>query len=373
MIKFTRATLRIIEMPLVTPFESASDLITNQHILLLELTDADGRCVFSECVAKQRPNYTPETVDTALIVLKKHMLPLVIGQSFQHPSDLAAVIQRHVRGHWMAMASIDMAAWALYAEIKGLSLSQAIGGVNTDIACGIVLGIQSSPEALVDVVQKEFQAGYKKIKCKIKPGKDLDYVAKVREVCGSELPLMVDANNAYTLDDLTGLKAMDEFNLMMIEQPLAWDDIVMHAKLQSKLTTPVCLDESIFHAEHAQAAIDIGATKIINIKPGRVGGLTEAIKIHHLCANHQVPVWCGGMLETGIGRAYNVALASMENFTIPGDISPSHRYWHEDIVFPEWRMNSDGRMQVPTQPGLGVDVDIDRIDSLCVHKEVIQA
>lgn len=369
MIKFTRATFRIIEMPLVTPFESASDCMNNQQILLLELTDADGRCVFSECVAKQRPNYTPETVDTALIVLKKHVLPLVLGQSFAHPSDVVALIQRHVRGNWMAIACVDMAAWALHAQIKRMPLSHVIGGEKPHIACGIALGIQPSPEALVAMIQQECQAGYKKIKCKIKPGKDLDYMAKVREICGPEVPLMVDANNAYTLDDLSVLQAMDELNLMMMEQPLAWDDIVMHAKLQSKLITPVCLDESVFHVGHAKTAIEIGASKIINIKPGRVGGFTEAIKIHNFCTKHQVPVWCGGMLETGIGRAYNVALASMKNFTIPGDISPSRRYWNKDIVFPEWKMDANGLMQVPTQPGLGVEVDIDRIESLCIHKE----
>ena len=373
MIKFKTVIFRIIEMPLVTPFETSSARIDNKSLLLLEFIDHEGTRIFSECVAKQIPNYTPETVDTALIVLKKHILPLILGHSFQHPSDLVEKIQSHVRGNLMAIASVDMAAWALHATHLGVSLSHAIGGVKPSIECGISLGIQSSPDALAQLVQEEASAGYKKIKCKIKPGKDIAFIEKVREVCGNEIPLMVDANNAYQLSDINDLKAMDEMGLVMMEQPLAWDDIAMHAQLQPQLKTPVCLDESIFHAEHARVAIELGATKIINIKPGRVGGFTESLKIHDICEKNNIPVWCGGMLETGIGRAYNVALASKSNFKIPGDTSPSRRYWSQDIVSPEWEMSSDGLMQVPTKPGLGVDIDHDRIESLCVHKEVMDA
>ncbi len=369
MIKFTHATFRIIEMPLVSPFETSSARIDNKQLLLLELNDADGRSVYSECVAKQIPNYTPETVDTAFIVLKKHVLPLILGHTFEHPSDLVEKIQTHIRGNWMAIASVDMAAWALHAEKTNQSLSQALGGTKAAIECGISLGIQASPEALAEVVKKEFSAGYKKIKCKIKPGKDVAYIAKVREVCGEAVPLMVDANNAYSLADVSALKALDEMNLMMIEQPLAWDDIAMHANLQKELKTPICLDESIFHAEHATAAMSLGAAKIINIKPGRVGGLSESIKIHDVCDAHGIPVWCGGMLETGIGRAYNVALASKSNFTIPGDTSPSCRYWAADIVSPEWVMTPDGMMNVPTGIGLGVAIDHDKINHATIFKE----
>ncbi|MGC6366564.1 MAG: o-succinylbenzoate synthase [Candidatus Marinamargulisbacteria bacterium] len=373
MIKFNQVTFRIIELPLVTPFETSSARIDNKRLLLLEFIDQNGTQIFSECVAKQIPNYTPETVDTAHVVLKKHILPLVLGQSFDHPTHVVEKIQAHVRGNLMAVASVDMAAWALHATQLGVSLSQAIGGTKSAIECGISLGIQSSPEALASLVQEEAALGYKKIKCKIKPGKDIAFVEKVREVCGDGIPLMVDANNAYHLSDIDALKAMDTMGLVMMEQPLAWDDIAMHAKLQPQLNTPVCLDESIFHAEHARVAIDLGATQIINIKPGRVGGITESIKIHDVCQANNIPVWCGGMLETGIGRAYNVALASKANFTIPGDTSPSHRYWAQDIVTPEWTMSNDGMMQVPTGPGLGVDIDVDRIESLTIEKETVTA
>ena len=371
MIEFKRVVCRIIEMPLVKAFETSSDQINQKSLLLLEFMDKSGLSVFSECVARQMPNYTPETLDTAYMVLKKHILPFVLGQSFDHPSHMVDTIRRHIRGHWMAVASVDMAAWAMHAMKQGISLSQAIGGIKSSIDCGISIGIESSPDALVDVVQKEMAEGYKKIKCKIKPGKDVQFMARVRDICGPDVPLMVDANSAYTLNDLDDLKALDDLGLLMMEQPLAWDDMVMHAHLQRKLRTPLCLDESICHAEHAQAAIELGAAKIINIKPGRVGGFTEAINIHDVCQRANIPVWCGGMLESGIGRAYNVALASKLNFTIPGDISPSHRYWFEDIVFPEWDMSKDGQMAVPTSPGLGVEVNKDRIASLCIHEETI--
>jgi len=372
MIHIKKVVMRIVRMELVTPFETSSARITHKDILLMEWHDASGIRVMSECVAKHIPNYTPETVDTAFVVLKKHILPLIMHQDFDTPQSLTNTIQRHVRGNLMAVASADMAAWAIMAEQQGISLSKAIGGVKQRIACGIALGIQASPQALAEVVAKEMAEGYHKIKLKIKPGQDINYVQCVRDTLGNDVPLMVDANNAYTLNDIPILKELDSMQLMMIEQPLAWDDIIDHAQLQAQMQTPICLDESIFHVRHAEQAMDLKSTQIINIKPGRVGGYTESLKIHDACHAQGVPVWCGGMLETGIGRAYNVALASKENFTLPGDVSPSKRYWAQDIVSPEWTMAADGFMAVPThKPGLGVDICYDAIEACTQHKEEI--
>lgn len=371
MITIEKVTLRIIEMPLVTPFETASARIDKKALLLLEATDKDGVTAFSECVAKQIPNYSPETVDTALIMLKKHILPLVLHQSFESPEAMMDTLSSHIRGNLMAIATVDMVAWAITAIKNQQSLSQCIGGTKDRVDCGVSIGIQHSPQELVDVIKKEQAEGYQKIKCKIKPGKDVDYLTHVRSELGDSVPLMADANNAYTLDDFSVLQQLDTLGLMMIEQPLAWDDIAMHAHLQPKMKTPICLDESIFHVNHAKLAIELGATQIINIKPGRVGGFTESIRIHDHCAKHNIPVWCGGMLETGIGRAYNIALASMPNFKLPGDTSPSKRYWHQDIVSPEWVMDANGQIAVPTGVGLGVDIDIDRIESFTIHCETI--
>jgi O-succinylbenzoate synthase len=239
---------------------------------------------------------------------------------------------------------------------------------------GISIGIQESPQALVEKVKISLAQGYRKVKMKIEPGRDLEYVRCVREAVGSNPHLMVDANNAYSEADFETLCHLDEFDLMMIEQPLECDDLVRHAKLQRMLKTPICLDESITSLERAEDMIELGSGRIINIKPGRVGGFASSIAIHDLCASHGIPVWCGGMLESGVGRAHNVALASLRNFTLPGDISPSSRYWEKDIVLPEWTMSADGRMVVPTQlPGIGVTVDADRVDNLCVRSDVLKS
>ena len=270
----------------------------------------------------------------------------------------------------MAKAAVEMALWALDAEHRGLPLATRLGGTRPCIEVGISLGIQSTPAALAERAGGALTAGYRKVKMKIEPGADVAYIRAAREALGPEAPLMADANNAYSLADADRLVELDQFGLMMIEQPLAWDDLHRHAQLQRRLRTPLCLDESITSLDRAEDMLALGSGRVINIKPGRVGGFGPSIAIHDLCARSGIPVWCGGMLESGVGRAYNVALASLPNFVKPGDISPSARYWTEDIVSPEWTMSSDGLMAVPRdQPGIGVAVDRERISELTVREE----
>jgi O-succinylbenzoate synthase len=272
----------------------------------------------------------------------------------------------------MARAALEMGAWALAAEQEGIPLAKKLGGTRERIATGISLGIQDSPAAIVKRAQAAYAQGYRKIKLKIQPGQDVEYVRAVREALGSAVHLMADANSAYTLADADHLAQLDEFGLIMIEQPLGRDDVVRHATLQRRLRTPICLDESITDLDRAEDMIALGAGRIINIKPGRVGGFTTAKAIHDLAQSHGIPVWCGGMLESGVGRAYNVALASLPNFSLPGDLSPSARYWERDVVTPEWTMDREGMVRVPLdRRGIGVTVDVDRIDDLTVKHEVL--
>jgi o-succinylbenzoate synthase len=369
-LRLERLTLREIQLPLKEPFRISSGTQTTRRILLLELEDADGATAWSECVAPELPNYTAETIDTAWIAIRDWVAPRVLGRSFVEPSEVFPVLQRDFRGHLMAKAAVEMGLWALDAERLGVSLAQRIGGTRTDVEVGISLGIQSTPSALVERAGRAVVAGYRKVKIKIEPGADVVYLRAVREALGPTAPLMADANNAYTLADSELLRELDEFGLMMIEQPLAWDDLTRHAQLQRRLNTPLCLDESITSLERAEDMVELGSGRVINIKPGRVGGFGQSLAIHDFCAAHGVPVWCGGMLESGVGRAYNVALASLPNFVKPGDISPSARYWAEDVVSPEWVMTDDGLMAVPLdRAGIGVTVDRERIERLSVREE----
>lgn len=372
MITLSRIRLREIRLPLREPFQISSGVVTDRRILLLELTDVDGTTTWSECVAGETPNYSPETIDTNWIAIKEWVAPRVLGKSFAQPGDVHDVLDKDFRGHNMAKAGVEMGIWALAAEQAKLPLSRMIGGTRTTIATGISLGIQKSPAALVDKARAAIGEGYRKVKIKIKPGSDVEFVRAAREELGPDAPLMADANNAYTLDDVDRLAALDELNLMMIEQPLAWDDIVRHAELQKRLKTPVCLDESITSLDRAIDMHTLSAGRIINIKPGRVGGFGPSIAIHDFCEQHGIPVWCGGMLESGVGRAYNVALASLPNFTKPGDVSPSARYWERDVVTPEWTMDSTGMVAVPLdKPGIGVEVDVGRVDDITVRSETV--
>ena len=372
MIRLEEITLHEIRLPLKEPFRISSGLVTERRIMLLHLRDADGTEVWSECVAGETPNYTAETIDTAWYSICEYVAPRVLGIPFAQPADVHPALEHNFRGHNMAKAAIEMGSWALCAQRDGISLSRLLGGTRAGIETGISIGIQSSPAALVERAGRAIGEGYHKIKLKIEPGHDVEFVGAVRRAF-PDAPLMADANNAFTLRDTDRLRELDAFNLIMIEQPLAFDDIIRHAQLQRVLKTPICLDESITSVEKAEDMISVGAGRIINIKPGRVGGFAQSRAIHDLCVDNGSPVWCGGMLESGVGRAYNVALASLPGFSIPGDRSPSARDWTEDVVTPEWTM-TDGIVQVPKdKPGIGVDVNVARIDGLTVRKQVLRS
>jgi O-succinylbenzoate synthase len=373
MIRLEEITLHEIRLPLKEPFRISSGLVTERRILLLRLREADGTEVWSECVAGESPNYTAETIDTAWYSICEYVAPRVLGIPFAQPADVHPALEHNFRGHNMAKAAIEMGSWALRAQRDGTSLSRLLGGTRAGIETGISIGIQSSPAALVERAGRAIAEGYHKIKLKIEPGHDVEFVGAVRRAY-PDAPLMADANNAFTLRDTDRLQQLDAFNLIMIEQPLAFDDIIRHAQLQRVLKTPICLDESITSVEKAEDMISLGAGRIINIKPGRVGGFAQSRAIHDLCVDNGVPVWCGGMLESGVGRAYNVALASLPGFSIPGDLSPSARYWAQDVVTPEWTMSKDGIVRVPSdKAGIGVDVDVARVDDLTVRTQVLRA
>ena len=360
--------LREIQLPLREPFRISSGTQRSRRILLLELEDADGAVAWSECVAPEEPNYTGETIDTAWLALTHWVAPRVLGRPFAQPAEVFPVLQHNFRGHLMAKAAVEMGMWALDAERQGVSLAARLGGTRRSVEVGISLGIQPTPAALVERASRALQEGYRKVKLKIEPGTDVEFVRAVRVALGPAAPLMADANNAYTPAETDRLLELDELGLMMIEQPLAWDDLRRHAELQRRLRTPLCLDESITSLERAEEMVELGSGRIVNIKPGRVGGLGPSLAIHDFCAARGIPVWCGGMLETGIGRGYNVALASLPNFVKPGDISPSARYWARDVVTPEWTMH-DGLMDVPAGPGIGVAPDRELIARLTVREE----
>ncbi len=373
MLRLDRIELREIRLPLREPFRISSGVLTARRITLLELVDADGVVAWSECVAEELPNYSPDTLETSWLAIREWLAPRVLGRTFATPEDVWPVLDEDIRGHRMAKAAIEMGFWALAAERAAVPLAMLLGGTRDRIEVGISLGIQATPAALVERAAHALGDGYRKIKLKIKPGADVAYIAAVREALGPAAPLMADANNAYTLADADHLARLDAFDLVMIEQPLEHEDLVRHAELQRRLRTPICLDESITSVNRAEDMIALGSGRIINIKPGRVGGFRVSKAIHDLCAAHAIPVWCGGMLESGVGRAHNVALASLPNFGIPGDLSPSARYWERDVVTPEWTMDADGFVRVPTSPGLGVTVDRDRVDDLTVRAETLAA
>jgi O-succinylbenzoate synthase len=359
-------TLQEVRMKLVAPFETSMDRTVARRIVLVQ-ADVDGVLGWAECVAGEAPYYSPETADTAWLVLRDFLWPMIKGKDFAAASEVWNLLGR-VRGHNMAKAALEAAVWDAEAKQKGTPLSKLIGGVREEIACGVSIGIKESLDELAATVQKELAAGYQRIKIKIKPGYDLEPVRRLRQDF-PRIKLMVDANSAYTLDDLPLLKQLEGFYLMMIEQPLGWDDLYSHVELQKKLETPICLDECIHTEEQARAAIELGACKIINIKLGRVGGHTVARRIHDLCEKNGIPVWCGGMLESGIGRAHNIALSTLLNFSLAGDVAASKRYWEEDIILPEVTVSPQGTIRVPTGPGIGFEPRLDRIDKLTVRKE----
>lgn len=374
MFTITRLTLREVHLSLKEPFRISSGTVSHRRIFLLELGATDGTTGWSECVAGEQPNYSPETVDTAWMAIREWLAPRVVGVKFGHPDQVFAALDHHVRGHLMAKAAVEMGCWDVAARQAGVPLSRLLGGTRDKVATGISIGIQADPGALVSRAGAAVALGYRKIKVKIEPGSDLEFVAAVRNAIGPDIDLMADANSAYSLDDAAHLKRLDAFHLAMIEQPLDREDLVRHAKLQRQLDTPICLDESITSVARAADMIELGAGRIVNIKPGRVGGFAVSRAIHDLCHAHGIPVWCGGMFESGVGRAHNVALASLPNFLLPGDVSPSARYWDRDIVTPEWIMDREGMVRVPLdRPGMGVEVDRARVEDLTVRVDEISA
>jgi O-succinylbenzoate synthase len=367
-----RIALREIHLALKEPFRISSGIETTRRILLLEITDRSGAVVWAECVAAAFPNYTAETIDTAWLAIREWLAPRVLGKTITGPDAIHRLLAENIRGHNMAKAALEMGCWGLAAELQRQPLSQTLGGTRDRVPTGISLGIQTAPERLVERAVAAVAAGYRKIKLKIQPSQDLDYVRAVRKALGDDVEIMADANAAYTIADAKHLAQLDEFHLIMLEQPLGADDLLDLAELQRLMTTPLCLDESIIDVSRARAMISLGSGRIINIKPGRVGGFSASKAIHDVCQAAGVPVWCGGMLESGIGRAYNVALASLPNFSLPGDLSPSARYWARDVVTPEWTMDRDGMVHVPLKsPGLGVEVDADFIEALTTRIEVL--
>lgn len=372
MLVVDRIVLREIRLALKEPFRISSGIVSERRICLLELHDVDGASTWAECVAGEHPNYSPETIDTAWYAIEQWVAPRVLGARFDGPEGVHTALQRDFRGHQMAKAAVEMGCWALAATAEGVPLSERLGGTRTRVPTGISLGIQKTPDALVERARAAFAQGYRKIKLKIAPGMDVEFVRAVRQALGTDVHIMADANSAYRLEDADHLAQLDAFNLIMIEQPLGQDDLVRHAQLQRRLKTPICLDESITSVERAEDMIALGSGRIVNIKPGRVGGFSVSRGIHNVCEKHGLPVWCGGMLESGVGRAYNVALASLPNFKLPGDLSPSARYWERDIVSPEWTMDAEGMVAVPrSKPGIGVTVDMDRVDALTVRTQTL--
>ncbi len=358
-------TLREIHLKLVTPFETSMDRVTDRRIILAEV-NVDGVSGWGECTAGESPFYCPEDTDTAWHVLEKFLWPMLKDRELTSAADVWPLLEQ-VRGHNMAKAALETAVWDAEGRLKRIPLWRLLGGQRTEIPCGVSIGIKDSLDELVATVKTELAAGYQRIKIKIKPGKDIQPVQRLRQDF-PHVKLMVDANSAYRKDDWPLLKQLDGFYLMMIEQPLGWDDLFGHVEVQKGLQTPICLDECIHTYEHAEAAIALGACKIINIKIGRVGGHLQAKRIQDLCQRHSIPVWCGGMLESGIGRAHNIAMSTQANFSLPGDVTASKRYWHEDIITPEVTVTPQGTIMVPNTPGIGFAPRIERIDAIATRR-----
>lgn len=353
-------------MHLKSPFVTSNGAYEERETILIELHDELGNVGWGECVAFSTPWYTEETVEGAWHILTQFLIPSIVGKDIEHPSLTPSLFQ-HVRRHHMAKAGLEMAIWDCFCKRNDTPLYQFIGGVRQQLKVGVAIGLQQHIEQYEEIISKYLEDGYERFKIKIKRGNDIELVAAIRERF-PHIPLMVDANSDYTLADTKHLQKLDRYQLMMIEQPLDCDDIIDHATLQASIQTPICLDESIVTYEDARKAIQLGSCKIMNVKLGRVGGMTEALRIHQLCKAHNIAIWCGGMLESGIGRAHNMALASMEQFTIPGDISASSRYWHKDIIVPEVEIKQ-GLVELTNEAGIGFGVDEAHINQLIRQRE----
>jgi O-succinylbenzoate synthase len=367
--KIEAITLRELRMPLKHFFETSFGRTEERRVLLIT-ADCEGVEGWGECVAGEGPFFSDEWVETAWATIREFLAPSLIGRNIAHAKESAELMSR-IRGHNMAKAALENALWDAQAKSTKQPLWKLLGGTRSEIDCGVSIGIQDSHEQLLEKIETELAAGYQRIKVKVKPGWDLEVLAKIRKRWPTIL-LSCDANSAYRPSDLAHLKKFDEFRLLMIEQPLWHDDIFQHAKLQHELKTALCLDESIHHARDAEMAIELKACRIINIKVGRVGGLSEAIAVHDICQHNQIPVWCGGMLETGIGRAVNIALSTLPNFRLPGDVSASQRYWADDITDPEIAVTLRGTIVVGNSPGTGYAPKKNLIEKLTVRREVLR-
>ena len=367
--KIEAITLREVQMPLVHFFETSFGRLYSRRILLISV-EGEGLRGWGECVAGEDPFYSSEWIDSAWPTITRYLAPVLAGKTLSQGREAAGLLGK-VRGHRMAKAALENAVWDAEAREKKQPLWKLLGGTRREIPCGVSIGIQDSHEQLLDKITTELAAGYRRIKLKVKPGWDVNVLEKVRSRW-SDITLSVDANSAYTLDEFEHLRKFDQFNLLMLEQPLWNDDVYYHARLQKELRTPICLDESIESARDAACAVETGACKIINIKVGRVGGFSEAKKVHDVCQANRVPVWCGGMLETGIGRSHNIALSTLENFSLPGDVSASKRYWKEDVIEPEVEVSSAGMISLKDDAGTGYRVREDLIEKLTVKKEVVR-
>jgi len=362
--------LREINLPLAHPFETSFGVTTARRILLLEL-EAEGLTAWGECVAGEHPYFSGETIDTAWLITESELAPRLLDAGSElHGGGSCPHLFKQVREHRMAKAALENAVWDLEAQVRGVSLASLLGGVRETIPCGVSIGIQSSLPVLMDKIATEVDAGYQRIKLKCKPDWDVSIFEAVR-ARWPNIRLSCDANSAYRMRDLDHLATWDAFDLLMIEQPLWHDDFYFHSMLQKRLETPICLDESIRNRRDALAAIDMDSCRIINIKVGRVGGFSEAIAIHNAAEERGIPVWCGGMLETGIGRAHNIALSSLPNFSLPGDVSASARYWEHDIIEPAVRVSRQGEIAVPQGAGRGYEVLRDRIEALTVRRSTL--
>jgi O-succinylbenzoate synthase len=362
--------LREIRLPLVHFFETSFGRTTERRIILARVTDANGGEGWGECTAGEGPFYSNEWTETAWATLVEFLGPMMLRKEVESAAHVFKLM-KPVRGHRMAKATLETACWDLEAKNAGAPLWKHLGGTRSEIACGVSIGIQDTPDALIEKIRKEVDAGYQRIKIKIKPGWDLKIVERVRKEF-PEIRLMGDANSAFKLSDVPLFQQLDQFNLMMLEQPLAHDDIFDHAVLQRQIKTPVCLDESICSPEDACHAIQLESCRIINIKLGRVGGHAEAKRVEQVARDNEIPVWCGGMLESGIGRAHNIAMSTLAGFTLPGDVSASARYWEEDIIEPPVTVSERGTIKAPEAPGIGFSVNVPRIEALTVRKETIK-
>ncbi len=368
--KIEAITLRELKMPLVHFFETSFGRTYTRRVMLVTV-HSDGLEGWGECVAGEQPYYSEEYVDGAWDVIVRYLAPSLLGQRITSGKEVPTLLGK-VRQHRMAKAALENAVWDAEAQEKSVPLWQLLGGERREIACGVSIGIQDSHEQLLQKIETELAAGYQRIKVKVKPGWDIDVLAKIRNRW-PDILLSCDANSAYTMDDLSHLQQFEQFNLLMIEQPLWSDDFYFHSKLQHQLQTAICLDEAIRSARDTAAALELGAARIINIKVGRVGGFSEALAVHDAAERFNVPVWCGGMLESGIGRSHNVALSTLSNFKLPGDVSASKRYWKEDIIEPEVTVSPQGTIAVSDKPGRGYEVREDLVQQLTVREETLEA